>query len=114
VARAGGVQPLGLRRLAGVARFDARGGSQDANPVSGDVAAGGRLGWTHPVVEVGASTLLAWDHGSTSRQEVGGDLRLSPLRWLDVLASGSYALDRSQLAEALRQRRRPRLPARSR
>jgi hypothetical protein len=81
------------------ARFDARGGPQDANPVSGDVAAGGRLAWAHPVLELGASTLLAWDHGSTSRQEVGGDLRLSPLRWLDVLASGSYALDRSQLAE---------------
>jgi hypothetical protein len=82
------------------ARFDARGGYQDANPVSGDVAGGGRLAWAHPAVEVGASTLLAWDNGSVSRQELGGDLRVSPLRWLDVLASGSYALDRSQLAEA--------------
>jgi len=82
------------------ARFATRGGPQDANPVSGDVAAGGRLAWTHQVVEVGASTMMAWDNGSTSRQEVGGDLRVSPLRWLDLLASGSYALDRSQLAEA--------------
>lgn len=82
------------------ARFDARGGPQDANPVSGDVAAGGRLAWSHPVAEVGVSTLLAWDTGSVSREELGGDLRLSPLRWLDVLASGSYALDREQLAEA--------------
>ncbi len=81
------------------ARFDARGGDQDANPTRGDVAAGGRLGWAHPVVEVGASATLAWDHGSASRQEVGGDLRVSPLRWLDVLGSGSYELDRSQLAQ---------------
>ena len=81
------------------ARFDARGGPYDANPVSGDVAAGGRLAWTHPVIELGASTLLAWDTGSTSREEVAGDLRLSPLRWLDLLATGSYALDRSQWAE---------------
>ncbi len=81
------------------ARFDYRGGPQDANPVSGDVAAGGRLAWTHPVVELGVSTLLAWDHGSESRQDVGADLRLSLARWLDVLANGSYALDRSQLAE---------------
>ena len=81
------------------ARFDARGGPYDANPISGDVAAGGRLAWSHPVLELGASTLLAWDHGSYSRQDVGGDLRLSPLRWLDLLGSGSYALDRSQLAE---------------
>ncbi|HEY6106744.1 MAG TPA: hypothetical protein VIV59_12220 [Anaeromyxobacteraceae bacterium] len=81
------------------ARFDARGGPYDANPVQGDVTAGGRLAWTHQVVEVGASTLLAWDHGSVSRQEVGGDLRLSPLRWLDLLAFGSYELDRQQLAE---------------
>ena len=81
------------------ARFDARGGPQDANPVSGDVAAGGRLAWTHQVLELGASALMAWDTGSTSREEVAGDLRLSPLRWLDVLASGSYAMDRSQWAE---------------
>jgi len=81
------------------ARFDARGGDQGANPTRGDVAAGGRLAWAHPLLEVGASAALAWDHGSTSRQEVGGDLRLSPLRWLDVLGSGSYELDRSQLAQ---------------
>lgn len=82
------------------ARFDARGGPLDANPVSGDVAAGGRLAWASPWMELGASTLLAWDHGDTSRQDVGGDLRLSPLDRLDLLASVSYALDRSQLAEA--------------
>ncbi len=81
------------------ARFATRGGDLDANPTRGDVAAGGRLGWAHPAVEVGASATLAWDHGSVSRQEVGGDLRVSPLRWLDVLGSGSYELDRSQLAE---------------
>lgn len=81
------------------ARFDARGGLQDANPVPGDVAAGGRLAWTHPALELGASATLAWDHGATARQEVGGDLRLSPLRWLDLLGSGTWELDRSQLAE---------------
>lgn len=81
------------------ARFATRGGPMDANPTQGDVAAGGRLAWAHPLLEVGASATLAWDHGSESRQEVGGDLRISPLRWLDLLFSDSYALDRSQLAE---------------
>lgn len=82
------------------ARFDYRGGPYDANPVSGDVAAGGRLAWAHSLIELGAWSTLAWDHGDVSRQDVGGDLRLSPLRWLDLLGYGGYALDRSQLAEA--------------
>ncbi len=82
------------------ARFDYRGGDLDANPTRGDVAAGGRLAWARPVIELGAWSALAWDHGAVSRQDVGGDLRLSPLRWLDLLGYGGYALDRSQLAEA--------------
>jgi hypothetical protein len=81
------------------ARFDYRGGDLDANPIRGDVAAGGRLAWTHQYVEIGASSALAWDHGAVSRQEVGGDLRVTPVGWLNLLGSGSYELDRSQLAE---------------
>ena len=82
------------------ARFDRRGGDHAANPIPGDVAAGGRIGYALPVFEVGLSALALWDRGTAGRQEAGMDLRLSPLTWLTLLASGTAVVEDFQVAAA--------------
>ncbi len=92
---------FGLSAYAGspvAARFGYRGGPYDANPITGDFATGGRLSWTLTgLLDVGAS--LAWvdDRGTASRQDVGGDIRITPIRSLALVGYVDYSL----LAEAL-------------
>lgn len=82
------------------ARFSTRGLPFDANPITGDVAAGGRLSWTLPgVLDVGASAAWVSDHGDASRQDVGGDIRITPIRALAVVGYADYSLMAKALAE---------------
>src|SRR5512133_1620788 len=97
--------PLGLGVSAYVGapvsqRFDTRGTIATYNPQRGDFAAGARAYWTLPRWgEVGASFVDVEDHGDPSRRQVGGDLRLTPLRPLTLLANTSYDLHEERWPE---------------
>ncbi len=94
---------LGVSGYAGSpvsARFMARGGAETWNPVAGDFTAGGRVFYVLPRWgELGASIAYASDHGDPSREDVGVDLRLTPLRSLTLLGSAFYGLYDSRLGE---------------
>jgi hypothetical protein len=80
------------------ARFSTRGLPYDANPITGDVAAGGRVSWMLPgVLDLGASVAWVADHGDAARQDVGGDIRITPTRALAIVGFADYSI----LAEAL-------------
>jgi hypothetical protein len=82
-------------------RFGTRVGDYTENPAHGDVTAGGRLSWTHPrLLEIGASFAQDWDRGVTSRQDLAGDLRLTPVASLTMAGYLDYALSDSAVAEA--------------
>ncbi len=82
-------------------RFAARGGDLAVGNVRADFATGGRVSWRYArLLDVGASVAVATDHGDTSRQDVGADLRLTPFRFLQLLGSGWWSLYESRLGEA--------------
>jgi hypothetical protein len=81
-------------------RFDTRGTEATFNPQRGNFATGARGYWTLPRWgEVGASWVDVEDHGDPSRRQVGGDLRLTPLRRLTLLANTSYDLHEERWPE---------------
>jgi hypothetical protein len=81
-------------------RFDERGTETTFNPQPGSFATGGRASWTLvPWGELGGSFVYLEDHGQPAREQVGGDLRLTPYRSLTVLANGNYDLYESRWAE---------------
>ncbi len=81
-------------------RFDARGSEATFNPQRGNFAVGGRAYWTLPPwVEIGASAVDIEDRGDPSRQQIGGDLRLTPWRPLTLLVSTNYDLYEGRWAE---------------
>jgi hypothetical protein len=81
-------------------RFGTRIGDFTENPARGDVAAGGRLSWIHPrLLEVGASFAQTWDRGTTSRQALAGDVRLTPHQNWTLLGYVDYDLYDKALAE---------------
>ncbi|BDG10586.1 hypothetical protein [Anaeromyxobacter paludicola] len=81
-------------------RFDAVGTDRTTNPTRGDYAGGGRVSYLLPGwFEAGASFAWAVDHGELSRQDLGGDLRITPLRALTLNGFVDYSLYEARLAE---------------
>jgi hypothetical protein len=81
-------------------RFDERGTEATFNNQPGSFATGGRASWTLvPWGELGGSFVYMDDHGQPAREQVGGDLRLTPYRSLTVLANTNYDLYESRWAE---------------
>jgi hypothetical protein len=106
-----GLLPLGLR-LSGYAgvpvsqRFTTRSGFRTWNPLGGDLAYGGRLGWSlaRPGVaglglDLGASVNMVSEDGDPVRQEVGADLRLRPAAPVLLTAFGAYSLYDERFSE---------------
>jgi hypothetical protein len=106
------ILPFGLRlsAYAGVPvsqRFTTRTGPRNWNPLGGDLAYGGRVGWTvaRPGIagrglDVGASVNMVEDNGDPVRQEVGADLRLRPVDRVVLTAFGAYSLYDERFSEA--------------
>ena len=81
-------------------RFLAPGGDATWNQGRGNFATGGRLSYALPLLgEVGVSTAYVQDRGDPSRRWVGGDLRVTPLRPLTLLASTNYDLYEARWVE---------------
>jgi hypothetical protein len=104
-------------------RFRTRAGERSWNPAGGELAYGGRLGWTLPLpgaygrgLDLGASAVvvtdakltapsaanpatLVTDSGATVRKDVGLDARFQPAAGLIFTANGTYALEAGRLAE---------------
>lgn len=80
-------------------RFGARDTVRSWNPVGGDLAYGGRIGWVRGFpgypgrgIELGASANFVSDDGDPVRQEVGADLRLQPTRAVTVAGLAAYSV----------------------
>jgi hypothetical protein len=89
-------------------RFQSRDVIRSWNPVGGDLAYGGRLAWAYGApgypgrgIEIGASANYVMDGGSPVRQEIGGDLRLQPLRDLTFTGLASYSVYDERASELL-------------
>jgi len=102
----GGVSLSGFGGLPVAQRFSTRAGDQSWNPAGGDLAYGGRLGWSLPLdgaygrgVDVGASAVMVTDSGHTVRKDAGLDLRVQPTATLIFTGNGTYALEAGRLAE---------------
>jgi hypothetical protein len=98
--------PLGFGATAYVGspvaqRFHAGDIPTSFNPYLGNFAVGGRAFWTSPRWgELGGSVVEIRDDGDPGRQQVGGDLRFTPVRELTLFANGNYDLHESRWAEA--------------
>jgi len=89
-------------------RFAARSGPLSWNPIGGDLATGGRLGWSWALpgsagrgIDVGASANYVSDAGNPVRQEVGADARVKPVDPVVITASGAYSVYDKRLAEVV-------------
>jgi hypothetical protein len=87
-------------------RFGTRSALVSWNPVGGDLASGGRLGWSLALpgaagrgLDVGASVNVVEDHGDPVRQEVGVDARVKPIDPLVLSGFGAYSLYDKRTAE---------------
>jgi hypothetical protein len=104
--------PAGVRlsAYAGVPvsqRFSTRTGFRSWNPLGGDLAYGGRLGWSLAVpgiagrgLDVGASVNVVSEDSDPVKEEVGADLRLRIAEPLTVTAFGAYSLFDERMSEA--------------
>jgi hypothetical protein len=108
-------------------RFRTRAGIKSWNPAGGDLAYGGRLGWTLPLpgaygrgLDLGVSAVVVTDAKGTVkdpndptgvatitdsgappvRRDVGFDARFQPKAGLTFTANGTYSLEAGRLAEA--------------
>jgi hypothetical protein len=83
-----------------VQRFIGWGSVFSANPTLGNLATGGRVGFTWANwVNVGVSGTFAWDSGTVTREELAVDLKVSPVSWMyfmGYLDWSLYAYDYSQ------------------
>lgn len=90
-------------------RFSSRSGTKSWNPVGGEVAYGGRVGWTLALpglagrgLDVGAFANFVEDGGDPVREEVGADWRVQPFgaRNLTVAGMSAYSLPDERLSQA--------------
>jgi hypothetical protein len=88
-------------------RFQSRGELVSWNPAGGDLAYGGRLGWSLAIpgtpgkgLDVGAFYSEVKDGSAIARNDVGVDLRLQPLGNLTLSGFGVYSLVAEELSEA--------------
>lgn len=83
------------------ARFGGYGNYGSSNPSQGNLAFGGRAGWNLAgLLDLGISYAGVQDHGYPSRQDLAGDLRLTPLRWLTLMGYLDYSLYGKAVASA--------------
>ncbi len=87
-------------------RFASRSGLTSWNPAGGDLAWGGRFGWTLAIAgasgrvfDVGLSVVSVTDHSDPVRQYLGLDFRLQPIERLVLVGSAGYSLYAQRLAE---------------
>lgn len=82
-------------------RFEARGGPFTVGNTTATFVTGGRASWRYPgLLDVGASAAFATDRGDPSRQDVGGDFRLTPHRVLAFVGSGWWSVYEQRIGEA--------------
>jgi hypothetical protein len=88
-------------------RFATRSGLRSWNPLGGDLAYGGRLGWSLALpgvpgrgLDLGASANVVSDDDDPVKQEVGADLRLQLAAPVTVAAFGAYSVYDERLSEA--------------
>ena len=88
-------------------RFQSREGPKSWNPAGGDVAFGGRVGWSTfwpgasgKGLDVGAFTSWVLDGDDTARDDVGGDFRFQPLGNLTFSGFGVFSLTEERLGDA--------------
>ncbi|HLE44330.1 MAG TPA: hypothetical protein VJB36_09975, partial [Methylomirabilota bacterium] len=105
----GGVRISGYAGLPVSQRFASRSGIRSWNPAAGDLAFGGRLGWTLATpglagrgLDLGASANVVQDGDDPVRQEVGVDLRLQPFARtnLTLAGMGAFSLYDERFSEA--------------
>jgi hypothetical protein len=83
-------------------RFAARGGSFGVATVNATLASGGRLFWHYPgLLEIGTSVAWATDRGAPARQDIGFDVRITPLRKLSLTGAAFWSIYAGRLGEAL-------------
>lgn len=104
--------PLGIRLSAYAGapvsqRFTTRRAIYSWNPAGGDLAYGGRLGWSYAPpglpgrgIDLGVSTNYVFDHGDPVREEAAFDLRLQPFSDLSITGFGAYSLYDDRTSEA--------------
>ena len=87
-------------------RFAARSAQVSWNPVGGNLATGGRLGWSLALpggagrgVDLGASVNVVQDHGDPVRQEVGLDARAQLINPLVLTGFGAYSIYDQAISE---------------
>jgi hypothetical protein len=87
-------------------RFAGRTGLTSWNPAGGDLAWGGRLGWTMAMagvagrgLDVGLSMVSVSDHSDPVRQDLAVDFRIQPINRLSLVGSTTYSLYAERLAE---------------
>jgi hypothetical protein len=100
----GGVTASAFAGLPVSQRFSTRDGLRSWNPSGGDLAYGGRLGWSLPFagvagrgLDLGVSAVFVQDGGDPVRQDVGIDLRLQPVGHLVLAGHGVYGLTAQDL-----------------
>jgi hypothetical protein len=88
-------------------RFSSRGSMTSWNPAGGDLAWGGRVGWTLALagvagrgVDVGVSMVSVSDHSDPVRDDLGFDFRIQPINMLSLVGNTTYSLYAERLAEA--------------
>jgi hypothetical protein len=92
-------------------RFGTRSGLRSWNPAGGDLAYGGRLGWTLPLagaygrgLDIGASAVVVEDSTNALeevvRQDAGLDVRFQPTAGLVLAGNGTWSLAEERLAAA--------------
>lgn len=87
-------------------RFSSRTTATSWNPAGGDLAWGGRLGWTLALagvsgrgLDLGLSMVQVSNHSDPVRQDLGVDLRIQPISRLTLAGNLTYSLYASRLAE---------------
>jgi hypothetical protein len=88
-------------------RFSYLGSIRSWNPAGGDLAYGGRLGWSLAIpgiagrgLDLGASANMVDDGGDPVRQEVGVDARFRPVAAVTVTGFGAYSVYDEKVSEA--------------
>lgn len=88
-------------------RFSGAGTQTSWNPAGGDLAWGGRVGWSLAMtgvagrgLDLGVSLVSVTDHSDPVRQDVGLDFRIQPISRLVLVGGATWSSYAERLAEA--------------
>jgi hypothetical protein len=88
-------------------RFSRAGTLTSWNPAGGDLAWGGRVGWSLALagvagrgLDLGVSLVSVTDHSDPVRQDVGLDFRIQPISRLVLVGGATWSTSAERLAEA--------------